>query len=33
MPAKPSEEIKTRMVYNKQKNGDVYVLVLTSAHK
>jgi hypothetical protein len=25
MPAKPSGEIKTRIVHNTQKNGDVYV--------
>jgi hypothetical protein len=26
MPAKPSGEIKTRIVHNTQKNGDIYVL-------
>jgi hypothetical protein len=26
MPAKPSKEIKTRIVHNTQKNGDIYVL-------
>jgi hypothetical protein len=26
MPAKPSGEIKTRIVHNSQKNGDIYIL-------
>jgi Transposase len=26
MPAKPSDEIKTRRIHSKQKNGDIYVL-------
>jgi len=26
MPAKPSGEVKTRVVHSRQKNGDIYVL-------
>jgi len=26
MPAKPSGEIKTRVIHSRQKNGDIYVL-------
>ena len=26
MPVKASEEVKTRIVHHKQKNGDIYVI-------
>jgi hypothetical protein len=32
MPAKPSGEIRTRIIRNKQKNGDIYILERTTIY-